>query len=178
MKSILLAISLSGSETFYLFVVSDTKWDSWASTCECNIPSATLCCEASEWTIKSCWANKTPILRPILMQAIFSLIKFNISWDAVLSAKHLTGNHLLPNYFIRLPKEREAKWILHKSPCRMLKLSLLNIIFTRAMKSRMWMGGWRNRLRKLWCSWDNKNNIKISKLMPWRPSTPAPTDEN
>lgn len=32
--------------------------------------------------------------------------------------------------------------------------------------------GRRNRLRKLWCSWDNKNNIKISKLMPWHPLSP------
>lgn len=115
------------------------------------------------------------------MQTNFILIKFNISWDDVLSAsKFFTGNHFEQYHSIRwLRREREMNIakisfsILHvewniKFSCWIL-FSLEHALGGLRIRREAQLSGKRNRLRKLWCSWDNKNNIKISKLMPWHP---------
>lgn len=103
-------------------------------------------------------------------QTIFILIKFNISWDDVLSALSLG---MIFENIIPSGCRRNEKWILQKCSWRapsihFAKAFSLNIIFIRATGTEVELRmRRRNRLRKLWCSWDNKNSIKISKLMLW-----------
>lgn len=111
-------------------------------------------------------------LHNIFMQTIFSLIKFNISWGWCLEYS-LVGNHFQEYYSIRLPKKRWGREmnIARAFSCTSPALEQKNfscwILFHEASgdaqggEEREWSRR-RNRLRKLWCSWDNKNNIKIS----------------